>query len=458
MKRAFLYTRVSTSEQVSGYSIDEQIERLQAYCTAKNWIVARIYNDGGFSGGNTDRPALKDMIHDIKHCDVVLVYKLDRLSRSQKDTLELIEDVFLKNNVDFVSISENFDTGTPFGRAMIGILAVFAQLEREQIKERTHMGREGRAKEGKYHGGGENPIGYDYVNGELVINDFEAMQIREMHDLYQSGMSVKQIERIFEEKGYKHKHGKWRHDRINYVLKNDLYCGVVTFAGVKIDGTHTPIISKETFNKTKQIMNSYDYSSSRNKGKRTLLGGLLYCKRCGARYGLTIFTDKKYNKEYRYYSCYSRRKLSRSMIRDPNCKNKIWRTKDLDEIILGEIRKLSLEPSQIETKTGSDNKSDIIRKELARIDRQRSRLLYLYQTEQYTIEELNAVISPLNTQKQRLENELSNQRDIEDVRQIITSFDEVIKAGTCDQVRIIINALIDKIELDGEDVYIHWSF
>ena len=457
MKRAFLYTRVSTSEQVNGYSIDEQIERLKAYCTAKNWIVARIYNDGGYSGGNTDRPALKDMIHDIKHCDVVVVYKLDRLSRSQKDTLELIEDVFLKNNVDFVSISENFDTGTPFGRAMIGILAVFAQLEREQIKERTHMGREGRAKEGKYHGGGASPVGYDYINGELVINEFEAMQIREIHELYQSGTSIRQIERIFNEKGYSHKYGKWRPDRIRYCLENDLYCGVVTFAGGKFDGTHEPIISKGTYSKTMQIMNSYDNSTYRNHGKHALLSGLLFCKRCGARYAMTIYYDKKANRQYRYYSCHSRRKLKRSMVRDPNCKNKIWRMDELDQIILGEIRKLSLEPTEIKQKTESD-KSETIRKELARIDRQRSRLLYLYQTEQYTIEELNAVITPLNAQKQRLENELSNQRDIEDVRHIVTTFDDVIQAGTFEQVRMIVNALIDKIELDGEDVFIHWSF
>ena len=458
MKRVFCYVRVSTAEQVNGYSIDEQIERLKAYCTAKNWTLARIYNDAGFSGGNTDRPALKDMIHDIKHCDVVLVYKLDRLSRSQKDTLELIEDVFLSNGVDFVSMSENFDTGTPFGRAMIGILAVFAQLEREQIKERTHMGRAGRAKDGKYHGGGEEPIGYDYINGELVINEFEAMQIREMHEMYQSGASIREIERTFERKGYTHKHGKWRHDRIGYCLDNDLYCGVVTFAGSKFDGTHEPIISKETFNKTKQVKDSFDYSSSRNKGIGTLLGGLLFCKRCGARYGLSVFKDRKYNKEYRYYECYSRRKNTRSMIRDPNCKNKIWRTEDLDALILDEIRKLSLEPISVKRKHNESNKSATIRKELARIDRQRSRLLYLYQTEQYTIEELNTVIEPLNRQKQRLENELSNQRDIEDVQRIITSFDDVLALGNRDQVRIIINALIDKIELDGEDVFIHWSF
>ena len=145
---------------------------MRKYCQAMNWAIYDVYTDGGYSGVNMERPALKKLISDVKDhkIDKVLVYKLDRLSRSQKDTLMLIEDVFLANGCDFVSMSENFDTATPLGRAMIGILAVFAQLEREQIKERMNMGKEARAKLGKYKGGGKLPIGYDYVDGKLTIN------------------------------------------------------------------------------------------------------------------------------------------------------------------------------------------------------------------------------------------------------------------------------------------------
>ncbi|MDD3394070.1 MAG: recombinase family protein, partial [Anaerotignum sp.] len=164
----FGYIRVSTDNQLENYSIDEQVDRLTAYCKAKDWVLVKIYTDGGFSGGNTNRPALRQMLEDIKKVDVdaVIVYKLDRLSRSQKDTLMLIEDVFLSSDVDFISINENFDTSTPFGRAMIGILSVFAQLEKDQITERFTMGRIGRGKAGYFHGGGNAPHGYDYVNGK----------------------------------------------------------------------------------------------------------------------------------------------------------------------------------------------------------------------------------------------------------------------------------------------------
>ncbi|MDS8186326.1 recombinase family protein, partial [Streptococcus pneumoniae] len=111
-----IYVRVSTTSQVEeGYSIDEQKAKLSSYCDIKDWSVYKIYTDGGFSGSNTDRPALEGLIKDAKKrkFDTVLVYKLDRLSRSQKDTLYLIEDIFIKNNIAFLSLQENFDTSTP---------------------------------------------------------------------------------------------------------------------------------------------------------------------------------------------------------------------------------------------------------------------------------------------------------------------------------------------------------
>ncbi len=124
--KVIIYVRVSTADQAKeGHSIPEQLDRLKKYCEAMDWTIVETFIDPGFSGGSLDRPGLKDMIKFIKaeKVDKVVVYKLDRLSRSQKDTLYLIEDVFLNNNTDFVSMNENFDTSTPFGRAMIGILA-----------------------------------------------------------------------------------------------------------------------------------------------------------------------------------------------------------------------------------------------------------------------------------------------------------------------------------------------
>lgn len=164
MKIARIYIRVSTQEQaIEGYSVPAQKERLINYCKAKDYLVDEIYIDGGFTGSNLNRPGMSRMLRDIKErdTDIIVAYKLDRLSRSQKDTLHLIEDAFLKNDIAFVSMQESFDTSTAFGRATVGILSVFAQLERENIKERTMLGKEERAKEGLW-GGGIDPFGYDY--------------------------------------------------------------------------------------------------------------------------------------------------------------------------------------------------------------------------------------------------------------------------------------------------------
>src|SRR5699024_2103123 len=148
--RVALYLRVSTKEQTENYSLPNQEEKLTAFCKAKDWDIFDIYSDGGFSGADTDRPDLQRMLNDIKQkkIDAVMVYKLDRLSRSQRDTLELIEDHFLKNDVNFISITESLDTTTPMGRAMIGIMSAFAQLEREMIAERMRDGQIRRAQAG----------------------------------------------------------------------------------------------------------------------------------------------------------------------------------------------------------------------------------------------------------------------------------------------------------------------
>ena len=139
-----LYVRVSTTEQAEeGYSVDEQTAKLQAYCVAMGYKINRVAVDPGYSGASLDRPGIKEIIADVKRgrCKKVIVWKLDRLSRSQKDTLILLEDVFFPNGCAFVSLNENFDTATPIGRCIVGVLAAFAQMERENIKMRTSMGR-----------------------------------------------------------------------------------------------------------------------------------------------------------------------------------------------------------------------------------------------------------------------------------------------------------------------------
>lgn len=462
-----LYERVSTSRQYEeGNSIPEQQERLEKYCDVYGWKDYVHYTDAGYTGAKTDRPALVRLIKDIQDGKVnkVLVYKLDRLSRSQKDTLWLIEDVMLSNGCDFASISENFDTSTPLGRAMIGILAVFAQLEREQIKERMSMGKEARAKKGQFRGGGFVPIGYDYVDGELKINEYEAMQIREIHDLFQSGMPVKAIARLFQEKGYTHKYGMWQEIRIKRLLLSDLYIGNIHYHGESLQGNHEPIIDEDTFNKTLSICHSLDYSKNRNKGRSSYLGGLLYCSKCGAKY--SACTNHWKDKIYRYYMCHSKRKSNVTMIKDPNCKNKSWKMDDLDKIVFDEIGKLALDPAFVhETKSKVDNtgKIKVLQKEIAKIEKQKSRFMDLYGLGSFTPEEIQSKIVPLNEQQQKIEDEIVSLIDDKsisenDTLQILNKWDDILNHGDFEQIRSLINALIAKIEINGDDITIFWKF
>lgn len=449
IERVACYVRVSTKEQQEhGYSIDEQTDRLKSYCKAMGWRITKVYTDGGYSGANTNRPALQALItaSQSRSIDAVVVYKLDRLSRSQKDTLALIED-FLSNDVAFISMTESFDTSTPFGRATVGILSCFAQLERENIKERTSIGKEARAKEGKFHGGGFAPIGYDYKDGQLIVNDYEAMQVRMVYDLYQKGESFRNIEKIMNDKGFTHKHGIWYPNNVKRVILNPLYTGRINYHGETVKGLHEPIIDEKTYNETLAIYNSKP-KHIRNTG-RTLLGGMVYCARCGATY--TRQTTGR-SCLYRYYSCNSRCKKNRKTVKDPNCKNDIWKADELESLVLSEVAKLKTE--DIEPPKPKKSYAKAIQAELKKIDSQISRLMDLYSVDGIDFDVIQKKITDLQAKKAKL----SAPAEPVYKGHLVKDFREAIECGSEDQVKAIVRALIERIEIDGEDITIFWAF
>lgn len=480
-----LYPRVSSHEQVEGYSIGEQIDRLTKYCEAMGWEVYKIYTDPGYSGGNTDRPGLQEMLKDIKagKVDKVVVYKLDRLSRSQKDTMMLIEDEFLAYGVDFVSMSENFDTSTPFGRAMIGILAVFAQLERENIKERTMIGKEARAKEGKWGGGSSEPVGYDYdpVTEELNVNEYEAMQLREAVELFLKGTPLRTICRVFEAKGYTYRGNSgitrhWDTKRLKYAFANKLYIGFMRHGDNWYPGSHTPLLDVETFERMQKLLAQRAEMYAKHKKKcnsyTTILGGMLYCKQCGAKYTKQSGRKSKSGPAPLYYACYSRNKKVAKMIKDPNCKNKNWKMEVLDQIVLDEIHKLESDPDYFhairrrkEKSTDAPNKIEILQREIETIDGQISRFMDLYGLGAFTIDQVSSKVEPLADRKKALAAELeelnaasTSAMDEQEVMEVVRSFSEILQGGDLNEIRLALETLIYYIDLDEEDVYIHWRF
>lgn len=454
------YARVSTDNQLENYSIEEQTERLKAYCAAKDWILVQTYVDGGYSGGNTDRPALQQMLAEIHKgkIDAVVVYKLDRLSRSQKDTLTLIEDELLSHGTDFVSINENFDTSTPFGRAMIGILSVFAQLEKDQITERFTMGRIGRSKAGYFHGGGNAPTGYDYVDGELVINEYEAQQVRKVFNMFLAGSSINAIHRGLE-KAYT---TKWSAAKVRNVLKNSVYIGKVKFMKEEHQGAHEPIIEETIFRAANALL-----SSSARNGKITsyqktpfraeyLLSGLVYCSRCGA----------KYSANHGYYKCYSRAKSTPKFIVDPNCKNDNWEISILDNLIVGQIDLLSTSKDSLEELKHDSKKTNKIEvdrsrvnKRISEIDKQIGKLIELYQVSSIPMASISEKVEALSHEKSSLSQQLKNSNVIPQsdlFEDALSDYVDGFKESKIEQQRLMISRLIEKILIDGKSIKIQW--
>lgn len=454
------YARVSTENQLENYSIEEQTQRLQAYCSAKGWTLRKLYVDGGYSGGNTDRPALQQMLSAIRQggVDAVVVYKLDRLSRSQKDTLMLIEDELLAHGTDFVSINENFDTSTPFGRAMIGILSVFAQLEKDQITERFTMGRIGRSKAGYYHGGSHPPTGYTYKDGLLEVNEYEAIQVREIFSQFIAGKSVNSISRYLSGRYTT----KWTPAKVLTVLRNTVYIGKVHFRKVDYDGIHQPLVTAEEFQAAAHLLDS----SSERETKKTnaqktpfragfLLSGLIYCGRCGARYSAN----------HGYYKCYSRAKSSRQFIKDPNCKNDNWEISRLDQLVQREIRGMITHPELLDIVLQSAGRHEVkidrpaLQKRISEIDRQIGKLVDLYQIGSIPMETITQRINALSAERGQLQEQL-NTADItpaiERFLQALDDYKSGFDTGDTDNQRMFTASLVERIVIDGQSVDIQW--
>lgn len=452
MLKGACYVRVSTDNQLENYSIEEQTDRLKAYCTAKDIAVVKFYTDGGWSGGNMNRPALQQMLSDIENggIDIVIVYKLDRLSRSQKDTLTLIEDHFLSRSVDFVSVNENFDTSTPFGRAMIGILSVFAQLEKDQITERFTMGRIGRAKEGYFHGGAYAPVGYDYVDGKLIVNEYEALQVRDLYDRFIKGYPLHNCWKYMQDK-YTNKYGGWSSETlVRSVLKNEVYIGKVKFKGVSYPGKHEPIITNKLFYDAQNIFedsrrNSNTFRRSPFKAS-TLLSGVVYCGNCGARY----------HGEHGNYSCYSRTKGDKKYIIDPNCKNKKWKIPDLDALVIDFVA--SVKFSDPEKKKRKEKPTADYSKRILDIDKQISKLIDLYQIGSIPIETISSKIEALTSEKNILLKESQHTRKVitsAEMQAFKNTFISLLDGGNLMEKRAALANIVDRVVINGDIVEVY---
>ncbi|MEI6643838.1 MAG: recombinase family protein [Novosphingobium sp.] len=306
--RCAIYTRKSSEEglDMEFNSLDAQRESCEAYIASQRsegWACMREnYNDGGFSGGTLDRPGLKMLLEDIEAglVDVIVVYKIDRLSRSLMDFAKLVE-VFDRNNVTFVSVTQAFNTTTSMGRLTLNILLSFAQFEREVTGERIRDKVAASRAKGMWMGGFV-PMGYDVAGRKLVINEAEAATVRHMFQRFVELGSATLLTRELVAKGTLNKRGKQIDKGFLYKLfRNRLYLGEAVHKGTSYPGEHQGIIEPQLWDQVHAILQESPRQRAANTRTRVpaLLKGLIFTDRGIA---MTPTFTKKGSRHYRYYT------------------------------------------------------------------------------------------------------------------------------------------------------------
>jgi site-specific DNA recombinase len=305
--RAAVYTRKSTEEglEMEFNSLDAQREACEAYVAsqkAEGWVlVPDRYDDGGFSGGTLERPALKRLMADIeaRRVDVVVVYKIDRLSRSLMDFTRLVE-VFDRNAVTFVSVTQSFNTTTSMGRLTLNILLSFAQFEREVTGERIRDKFAASRKKGMWMGGWA-PLGYDIRDRKLIVNKAEAAHIRFIFERFARVGSVTKLIPILATEGIKAKSGKPVDKGYLYrIITNPVYVGEARHKGTSYPGEHKALIDRALWRRVQDILKESPRKRAAHSRARTpaLLKGLIFGPSGCA---MTPSHTRRNGKLYRYY-------------------------------------------------------------------------------------------------------------------------------------------------------------
>ena len=360
--RCAIYTRKSTDEGLDQEfnSLDAQREAAEAFIRSQKhegWrLLPDRYDDGGYSGGTMERPALKRLLADIEagNIDCVIVYRVDRLSRSLLDFARLI-DAFDKKRVSFVAVTQQFNTSHSLGRLTLNILLSFAQFEREIIAERTRDKVHAAKRKGKWIGG-HPPLGYDVVpgGGKLVVNEEEAQRVRATFDLYLEHRSLTKTlnelhRRGWKTKGWTTQEGKVRRPKpfvksqLHRLLANPVYIGKATLGKQTFDGEHHAIVEPAVWDRVQGAFqhNAKNCGADLRNKYGALLRGILFCEPCGTKMGHTYTT--KGNRRHRYYVCLTAQQRGWDA-----CPTKSVGADAIEKAVVEQIRTLSRSPKLVE--------------------------------------------------------------------------------------------------------------
>ncbi len=346
--RCAVYTRKSTEEglDMEFNSLDAQREACEAYVAsqkAEGWhMIPDRYDDGGVSGGTLERPALKQLLEEIERgrIDIVVVYKIDRLSRSLMDFAKLVE-VFERNDVTFVSVTQAFNTTTSMGRLTLNILLSFAQFEREVIGERIRDKFAASRRKGMWMGGWA-PLGYDVRERKLVVNEPQAAIVREIFQRYAKLESPTEIVRDLAVRGIFNKYGKLIDRAMLYtILHNRTYIGEASYKGAVYPGEHKPIIDRKLWDRVQVILEQCPSGRGRRSGAQApaLLKGLIFGPNGKA---MSPTHTRKGNRIYRYYVSQSATKTG-----PEGCPVSRVPAGEIEAAVIGQLRTLLRSPEVV---------------------------------------------------------------------------------------------------------------
>lgn len=474
-----IYIRVSTEEQADeGYSIDAQNERLKAYALSQDWVIQETYIEEGVSGKNMDRPELKRLLSDLKsdHSDhkIVLVYKLDRLTRSVSD-LHTLLDYFDRHQTKFRSATEVYDTTTAIGRLFITLVAAMAQWERENLAERTKMGQIEMTRQGKWSGG-RRPFGYDYNNGNLEINHAEAAIVKEIYHRYLAGSGTPKILKWLNNPTHPQlaSNKRWTLHNLKYVLQNPLYCGMVRYGyrdpkGKRQDefivekGNHKNIIELDDFNRAQELRNKRKTMPSRSGTGTYSLTGILRCGKCG--YSMSGDTRYKKNKleseARRYYTCVER-------VHSGLCDMPRQKESKLENAVLTHLEQyhqvLNSDFSTFQFGSDTQNEIDAIHNEISKISSRKNRWMNAYENGDIESNVLKDRLSELRTKEanflkkiSELEKLNNKSLDIAMLKTILNSFRKTWDIATVEERKELLRTIVKEITVfPDQRILIHF--
>jgi len=491
--KAALYLRVSTEEQKrEGFSLAAQEEILKGYCESKGFQIYDIYDDGGYSGKDFNRPRMQQLLRDLRddRFDIVLAVAVDRISRNNLDVLTFVEKELHPRGKKLLISTCDIDSSTETGKMFISLLGTFAEYERRLIISRVKKGMDKRASEGKWNGG--MMLGYDSIEGKLVVNDEEAETVKEIFELRASGKGYKSIAGILNAKGKKTKgadgkpSGSFSVNAVKTILENEKYTGHMTWGKLrdwnskrrkgkteptKIENTHEAIIDKKLWDKVqevKRIKSESSISESNFKGE-FILSGLLRCPKCGA--GTVMSKSKKRDGSgyHLYYMCQNYHAKGKTV-----CSSNLVRKELIEEQVLEFIRtmlsseeivdgimdRLTLEDTQSTAQLEKDlNIQRLSLKKL--LDRQKKQDDDYYagriRAERYDrlAETLEAQISETKQNILYIEREIEKIQSTviinkEIIIEALTNFDNLFEEATNEEKRALLRALIKEIHVESD--------